>query len=88
MDFVGALKKAIGAPDWHGDSVDALLDSMIYHDDINALKPPYTISIAGADKAGSEAQHIIRQLAQLLNKYGSSDRGGDLDVAMLVENSN
>ena len=54
-DFVNALKKAIGAPDWHGSSADAFLDSMIYHDDINALKSPYTIRISGADKgrAGS-----------------------------------
>src|SRR5215813_2329847 len=53
-DFMNALKKAIGAPDWHGSSVGAFLDSMIYHDDINALKSPYTIKIAGADKAKPE----------------------------------
>jgi hypothetical protein len=38
LDFVNALKKVIGAPDWHGGSVDAFLDSLIYHDDIDALR--------------------------------------------------
>jgi hypothetical protein len=88
MDFVGALKKIIGAPDWHGDSVDAFLDSMIYHDDINALKSPYVIRIVGADRAGTEAREAIRELAQSIDKHGASDRGGDLEVTILVEESN
>jgi hypothetical protein len=87
-DFMNALKKAIGAPDWHGSSVDAFLDSMIYHDEINALKSPYTIRIGGVDKAKPEAQDAIRLLAQLINERGASDRGTDLEVTILVEDSN
>lgn len=85
LDFAGALKKAIGAPDWHGSSVDAFLESMIYTDGINALKAPYTIRISGVDQAGPEAQRMIRLLAQVINERGASDRGGDLEVTMLVE---
>jgi hypothetical protein len=88
IDCVNALKKAIGAPNWHGSSVDAFLDSMIYHDDINALKSPYTIRIGGVDKAKPEAQDAIRRLAQLINERGASDRGTDLEVTILVEDSN
>jgi hypothetical protein len=88
MDVVGALKKAVGAPDWHGDSVDASLDSMIYHDDINALKAPYTIVIRGAAQAGPEARHEISLLAQSINEHAAADRGGDLEVTILVEASN
>jgi hypothetical protein len=84
-DFANALKKAIGTPDWHGSSVDAFLDSMIYHDDINALKSPYTIRIAGVDKAKPEAQDAIRLLARLINEHGLLDFGTDLEVTMLVE---
>jgi hypothetical protein len=87
MDFVNALKTAIGAPDWHGSSVDAFLDSMIYHDHINALRSPYTIRISGVDKAKPEAQDAIRLLVRLINKLGLSDRGTDLEVTMLVEDS-
>jgi len=85
MDFMNALKKAIGAPDWHGSSYDAFLDSMIYHDDLNALRSPYTIRISGVHKAKPEAQNAIRLLARLINEHGASDRGGDLEVTMLVE---
>jgi hypothetical protein len=85
MDFVTALKKAIGAPDWHGDSVDAFLDSMIYHDDVNTLRSPFSISIVGAGKAGLEAQDAICRLARSINERGASDRGGDLEVTVRVE---
>ena len=84
-DFVTALKQAIGAPDWHGDSVDAFLDSTIHHDDINALRSPYTIRIIGADKAGPEAQDAIRLLVRCIDEHGASDRGGNLEVAILAE---
>jgi hypothetical protein len=88
IDFVNALKKAIGAPDWHGSSVDAFLDSMIYHDDINALRSPYTIRMMGADKAKPEARDAIRELAEAINRHGAADRGGDLEVTLLIEDSN
>jgi hypothetical protein len=87
LDFVNALKKAIGAPDWHGNSVDAFLDSMIYHDDINELRSPYTIRIGGVDKAKPEVQDEVRLLARLINEAGASDRGGDLEVTILVEDA-
>ncbi len=86
-DFANALKKAIGAPDWHGSSVDAFLDSMIVHDEINALKSPYTIRIGGVDKAKPEVQDAIRLLARLINERGASDRGTELEVTILVEDS-
>jgi barstar (barnase inhibitor) len=85
IDFFSALKRAIGAPDWHGSGIDAFLDSMIHHDDINVLKAPYTIRIRGVRKAAPEAQNAIRQLASLIDEGGASDRGSDLEVTMLVE---
>jgi hypothetical protein len=84
-DFANALKKAIGAPEWHGDSVDAFFDSMIYHDDINTLKSPYTIAIRGTDKTKPGVQQEIRLLAQLVNKRGAADQGADLEIVVLVE---
>lgn len=85
IDFMEALKDAIGAPDWHGNSTDAFLDSMIHRDDINMLKAPYTIRIVGADMAGREAQDAMRLLARAIDEHGASDRGGDLEVTILVE---
>jgi len=76
VDFVNALKEAIGAPDWHG--ADTFLDSRI-------LKAPYTIRIIGADKAHPEAQDAIRLLARLINERGARGRGTGLEVTMLIE---
>jgi hypothetical protein len=84
-DFAGALKQAIGAPDWHGSGIDAFLDTMIYHDDINALKAPYTIVIRGLSKAGIEVQTMARILAEHIEHDATSDWGTDLEVRMKIE---
>jgi hypothetical protein len=86
VDFVTALREAIGAPDWHGSSANAFVDSMIWHDEINARKAPYMIKVIGVDKAGFEAQDAIRLYAQVINDAGASDRGTDLEVTMVIEN--
>ena len=83
-DFYCALKKAIGAPGWHGDSPDAFLDSMLYHDDVNALRAPYTIRVSGTQNVKPEVRDAICLLARLINERGGSDRGGDLEITMLV----
>ena len=64
-DFYDALFVAIGAPEWHGRSVDALVDSMIWGG-INSLEPPYTVRICGITTtteevrdAVTEAQHYV-----------------------------
>ena len=44
LDFYKALLPGLGAPDWHGRSIDALADSMIFGG-INAVEPPYTVRI-------------------------------------------
>lgn len=41
-DFYAALLPAVGAPDWHGDSTQAITDSMI-GGEINAVEPPYVV---------------------------------------------
>lgn len=38
-DFYKALLRGLGAPDWHGDNIPALIDSMIV-DDINEVRLP------------------------------------------------
>ena len=48
LDFYNDILKQVEAPEWHGKSVNALVDSMIYGD-INHVEPPYTIRIRGVD---------------------------------------
>ena len=44
LDFYDALLAAVGAPEWHGHSVGALIDSMIWGG-INAVEPPYIVRV-------------------------------------------
>jgi len=43
-DFYAVLLGALVAPEWHGDSVNALVDSMIWGG-INEIDPPYRIVV-------------------------------------------
>jgi hypothetical protein len=47
--------------------VDAFLDSMISHDEINALKSPHTIRIGGVDMAKPEVTRQVCWLGRLMN---------------------
>lgn len=44
-DLWDALLPALGAPDWHGHSLDALFDSMVAH--LNRVGPPLVVEMAG-----------------------------------------
>jgi hypothetical protein len=86
LDFYGALLAAIGAPTWHGKSIDALVDSMIWGG-INAVEPPYTIRVQHL--AGSPPDVIrVAQLAKHALAQGRTDfrlrRGCDVDVNLEV----
>ena len=63
IDFYRALLEAVGAPDWHGMSVDAFIDSIIYGD-INAIDPPFTVRIKGVASAPIEVREGIDLLMQ------------------------
>jgi hypothetical protein len=84
-DVIDAIKVAIGAPKWHGSGIDALLDSMIYHDNINALKSPYTLAVTGLENATSEAREYAREVAQAINDAGISDRDTDLEIRVTIK---
>jgi RNAse (barnase) inhibitor barstar len=58
-DFYDSILAAVGAPEWHGRSIDALIDSMIWGG-INELEPPYTIRIAGTNALPKDIRdHLV-----------------------------
>jgi RNAse (barnase) inhibitor barstar len=61
-DFLDAILTALGAPDWHGRNLDALLDSAI-PGQINAVEPPYTVRIAGAAGLPADVREYVATLA-------------------------
>lgn len=86
-DFYDALLPAIGAPKWHGQNLNALVDSMIWGG-INAVEPPYTIKISGAAVLPKAIKDHIetakRALADARIDYRKL-RGGDVGVAIEIE---
>jgi RNAse (barnase) inhibitor barstar len=47
-DFYSAILPQLGAPDWHGRSLDALNDSL-GGGDVNSLEPPFKVEVAGSE---------------------------------------
>ena len=87
LDFCRALLAAIGAPEWHGKSPDAFIDSMIWGG-INAVEPPYTIRISGTVMLPKDVREYIEVVKQALAR-GRLDyqrrQGGDVDVGIEIE---
>jgi len=66
IDFYATFFKALGAPDWHGTSVNALVDSIVYGD-INAVDPPFTVRIHGWTRAPADA---VREIEWAMEDIG------------------
>lgn len=70
QDFYAALLPALGAPDWHGQNVNALVDSMIYGD-INAVEQPFSVIVRGLDGAKRGAREELRCAIDALVSEGA-----------------
>lgn len=75
QDFYAALLSGLGAPDWHGRNVNALVDSMIYGD-INALEQPFRVIVRGLDGANRKAREELRYAIDALVSEGARCRLG------------
>jgi RNAse (barnase) inhibitor barstar len=64
-DFYDALLPALGAPAWHGRSLDALNDS-IGSDEINELRLPFRLLLVGADAIPSELRIYLKKFAEVV----------------------
>jgi len=82
-DFYAALLAALGAPDWHGDSVNALVDSMIWGE-INKIDPPYRIVVRNVRNLPKDAVKEI-YLAQKALAQGRADFQARKGYDIMVE---
>lgn len=64
-DFRSALKVAIGAPEWHGDTAGAFLDS-IFGGGMNALKPPYIIKVVNTAQLAPALKELVHDLSSAM----------------------
>jgi RNAse (barnase) inhibitor barstar len=71
-DFYDALLPQLGAPNWYGRNLDALEDS-IFGGDINAVQPPFHVSIVRTDELSpSMKDFLIRVNDVFADNQGAS----------------
>jgi hypothetical protein len=71
LDFCDELLAALGAPEWHGRSVDALIDSVIVGS-INAVMPPYRVEVSGLDQSAVAAAEALREAFEAFASMGAN----------------
>ena len=82
-DFYSALLAGIGAPDWHGRNINALVDSMIYGE-INAVEQPFRVIVRGLDGANRKAREELREAVDALVSEGARCRA-ESDGTIIIE---
>ena len=70
-DVFAALLAALGAPRWHGRNLDALADPLT-GGDLNAVNPPFRVSVTGLRGASAEAQATARSIAALFTELAAA----------------
>jgi Barstar (barnase inhibitor) len=86
LDFCNGLLAALGAPEWHGHSVDALMDSMIWGG-INAVEPPYTIRIRNTNhlpRAVIDTIELVKSVLAEQRAYFNRQEGYDVEVELEI----
>jgi hypothetical protein len=86
LDFYNALLVALGAPYWHGRSLDAVIDSMIWGQ-INAVEPPYTIRILGTQELTEDVRDELEAVKLALEEARGefrTRRGHDAEIAFEI----
>ena len=58
LDLFEGMLAALGAPAWHGRSVNALIDSIIYGG-INSSEPPFKLRVTGTSNLSPEVKDIL-----------------------------
>lgn len=66
-DFFIAIKRALGAPDWHGHNLNALVDSIVVGD-MNEINLPFRLSIHNISKAPEEVARNVASMLAILNQ--------------------
>lgn len=78
-DFYNALLPQLGAPDWHGQNLDALWDSITGR--LNAVEPPFQVRIVGAAQMTGDMQAFLTRVNRLFED-AMNERGCDVRLEL------
>lgn len=82
LDFYQDLLKALGAPEWHGRNLNALIDSMIWGG-INELDPPYIVRIENLSLTSEEIRDHVEDVREYMSRAREeyrTQKGKDIEV--------
>jgi Barstar (barnase inhibitor) len=80
LDFYDALLAALEAPEWHGRSINALIDSMVWGN-INAIEPPYRILVARTSNLPNAVKKELDDAISAINDA----QGREKDIEFVIE---
>jgi hypothetical protein len=75
---------AVGAPDWHGRNINAVVDSMVVVD-INAVEPPYTVTVINIAQIPEPIKAEVTRIADAIleaRKEQLARTGEDVSVSL------
>ncbi len=84
LDVYEALVTSLGSPPWHGYNLNALIDSVVWHD-CNDVKPPYVIQIHNLSSASSLVIQEVTALRNALKRSRAEHvlrQGSDVDASI------
>ncbi|MBB3472801.1 barstar family protein [Sphingomonas sp. BK345] len=65
-----ALLDALGAPAWHGDSLDALFDSLV--SGLNRVRPPLLLELVGAAQCPAALVAYLTRVREVFADAGAA----------------
>lgn len=87
LDFCQAIFVFVGAPDWNGTSIQAILDLLIW-DNLCEKKPPYVMKIKNTSGLSKIIlQEIMLLQSSILDARAESQfrRGYDVNVSIEID---
>ncbi len=78
-DLWAALLPALGAPEWHGPSLDALFDSIVAR--LNRVQPPMVVELAGVAQAGPAVVTYVTRIREVFDD-AARDMGERIELRL------
>ena len=85
-DFIADLKAAIGAPDWHGSSVNAFVDFMATGG-VNSAEPPCIVKVINLVQVDAETLELIAAISDAIESrrvYHRLKSGEEQNVRLIL----
>ncbi|MBV8185820.1 MAG: barstar family protein [Alphaproteobacteria bacterium] len=87
LEFIAALKHALNAPHWCGDSPAAIDELMVWGLGPQVLQPPYEVEISGLEQAPKEVREYVALIVECVSAARQECKardGKDIDVGFKI----